>query len=69
MIKTIDTSKVNEYKFALIETEKGTMKLKLFGDEAPQTVCNFATLANEGFYKDLNFHRVIPNFVIQGGCP
>lgn len=62
MIKTIDTSKVNEYKFALIETEKGTMKLKLFGDEAPQTVCNFATLANEGFYKDLNFHRVIPNF-------
>ncbi|EPZ3061599.1 peptidylprolyl isomerase, partial [Campylobacter coli] len=69
MLKTIDISKVNEYKFALVETEKGTMKLELFGDEAPQTVCNFATLANEGFYKDLNFHRVIPNFVIQGGCP
>ncbi|HEB9304520.1 TPA: peptidylprolyl isomerase [Campylobacter coli] len=69
MLKTIDTSKVNEYKFALVETEKGTMKLELFGDEAPQTVCNFANLANEGFYKDLNFHRVIPNFVIQGGCP
>lgn len=66
MLKTIDISKVNEYKFALVETEKGTMKLELFGDEAPQTVCNFANLANEGFYKDLNFHRVIPNFVIQG---
>lgn len=69
MLKTIDTSKVDEYKIALIETEKGTMKLKLFGDEAPQTVCNFANLANENFYKDLTFHRVIPNFVIQGGCP
>lgn len=69
MLKTIDTSKVDEYKIALIETEKGTMKLKLFGDEAPQTVCNFANLANENFYKDLIFHRVIPNFVIQGGCP
>lgn len=69
MLKTIDTSKIDEYKIALIETEKGTMKLKLFGDEAPQTVCNFANLANENFYKDLTFHRVIPNFVIQGGCP
>lgn len=69
MLKTIDTSKVKEFQYALIKTEKGIMKVKLFGDEAPQTVCNFATLANEGFYKDLNFHRVIPNFVIQGGCP
>ena len=69
MIKTIDTSKLNEYKFALIKTEKGDIKLELFGDEAPQAVCNFAILAKEGFYKDLNFHRVIPNFVIQGGCP
>ncbi|MBK1972666.1 peptidylprolyl isomerase [Campylobacter sp. TTU-622] len=69
MLKTIDTSKVEEYKFALIETEKGVMKLKLFGDETPQTVCNFANLANENFYKDLTFHRVISDFVIQGGCP
>lgn len=69
MIKTIDTSKANEYKFALIKTEKGTMKVELFADEAPQNVCNFANLAKEGFYKDLNFHRVIPNFVVQGGCP
>ncbi len=69
MIKEIDTSKVGEYKIAIIHTEKGDMKLELFGDEAPITVCNFANLANEGFYKDLSFHRVIPNFVIQGGCP
>lgn len=69
MLKTIDTSKVNEYNFAVIKTEKGNMKLKLFGDEAPQTVCNFANLAHQGFYKNLTFHRVIDNFVIQGGCP
>ncbi|TEY02378.1 peptidylprolyl isomerase [Campylobacter sp. US33a] len=69
MLKEIDTRDVKKYKFAIIETEKGSMKLKLFGDEAPQTVCNFANLASSGFYKDLKFHRVIPNFVIQGGCP
>ncbi|KAA6224890.1 peptidylprolyl isomerase [Campylobacter sp. LR291e] len=69
MLKEIDVSKVQEYKFAIIKTEKGDIKLKLFGEEAPQTVCNFANLANDGFYKNLTFHRVIPNFVIQGGCP
>lgn len=69
MLKTIDTSKKNEYKFAKIITEKGTMVLELFADEAPQTVCNFANLAKEGFYDNLVFHRVIPNFVIQAGCP
>lgn len=69
MLKEIDTSKASDYKSALIKTEKGTMKLKLFYDETPQTVCNFANLANEGFYKNLTFHRVINDFVIQGGCP
>ncbi len=69
MLKTIDTSKADSYKFTIIKTEKGDMKLKLFADEAPQTVCNFANLAKDGFYKNLNFHRVIPNFVVQGGCP
>ncbi len=69
MLKTIDTSKADSYKFTIIKTEKGDMKLKLFADEAPQTVCNFANLAKDGFYKNLSFHRVIPNFVIQGGCP
>ncbi|NLY03348.1 MAG: peptidylprolyl isomerase, partial [Campylobacter sp.] len=56
-------------KTAIIETEKGSMELELYANEAPQAVLNFADLANNGFYDGLNFHRVIPNFVIQGGCP
>ncbi|MCR6577251.1 peptidyl-prolyl cis-trans isomerase [Campylobacter insulaenigrae] len=69
MLKKIDTQNANNYNYAIISTDKGDMTLKLFPDEAPQTVCNFANLANEGFYNGLSFHRVIPNFVIQGGCP
>lgn len=69
MLKTIDTTKVAEYNFARIHTEKGVMSLRLFNDAAPQTVCNFAELARSGFYKNLTFHRVLKNFVIQGGCP
>ena len=52
-----------------IETSKGNIILELFEDEAPNTVANFISLAESGFYNDLNFHRVIPNFMIQGGCP
>ena len=65
----LDAAALNEAKFCVIHTQKGDMKIELFGDDAPQTVLNFATLARDGFYKGLNFHRVIPNFVIQGGCP
>lgn len=65
----LDVTALNEAKFCVIHTQKGDMKIELFGDDAPQTVLNFATLARDGFYKGLNFHRVIPNFVIQGGCP
>ena len=54
---------------AIMETEKGTIHLELFDQDAPKTVENFVTLANKGFYDDLTFHRVIPNFMIQGGCP
>lgn len=54
---------------AIINTEKGRMVLDLFPNEAPGTVENFAKLARSGFYNGLTFHRVIPNFVIQGGCP
>lgn len=68
-IYEINQSELAKFKFAVIKTEKGDMNLELFGDEAPQAVTNFASLANDGFYKGLNFHRVIPNFVIQGGCP
>ncbi len=56
-------------KFAIIETEKGTMKAELYSEETPGTVENFVKLAESGFYDALTFHRVIPNFVIQGGCP
>lgn len=54
---------------AVINTDKGRMVLDLFPEEAPGTVANFTKLAKSGFYNGLTFHRVIPNFVIQGGCP
>lgn len=54
---------------AIMETEKGTIYLDLFDYDAPNTVKNFVDLANKGFYDGLTFHRVIPNFMIQGGCP
>jgi len=56
-------------KKATIETSKGTMVLELFDGDAPGTVANFEKLASSGFYDGLKFHRVIPDFVIQGGCP
>jgi peptidyl-prolyl cis-trans isomerase B (cyclophilin B) len=56
-------------KKAIIETDKGSIELVLFDREAPNTVKNFEKLANSGFYNGLKFHRVIPDFVIQGGCP
>ena len=52
-----------------METERGTLALELYDEEAPGTVANFEKLANSGFYDGLAFHRVIPNFVVQGGCP
>lgn len=54
---------------ATIKTNKGDISLKLFDDQAPITVANFANLANRGFYNGLKFHRVIKDFMIQGGCP
>ena len=52
-----------------INTNKGTMVVEFYEKDAPNTVNNFVKLAKDGFYKDLNFHRVIPGFVAQGGCP
>jgi peptidyl-prolyl cis-trans isomerase B (cyclophilin B) len=52
-----------------INTDKGTMVVEFYEKDAPNTVDNFVKLAKDGFYKDLNFHRVIPGFVAQGGCP
>lgn len=54
---------------ATIETTKGTIELELFDADAPGTVQNFTKLIGEGFYDGLAFHRVVPDFVIQGGCP
>ena len=54
---------------AIMDTNKGTIRLKLFADQTPVTVGNFVNLARRGFYNNLKFHRVIPDFMIQGGCP
>ncbi|AWI34272.1 peptidylprolyl isomerase [Helicobacter apodemus] len=69
--KTFDTSKevLDKLQFAMIKTQKGNMSIRLFPNEAPNTVANFASLAQSGFYDNLNFHRVIAGFVAQGGCP
>ena len=56
-------------KQAEIHTEKGLMKVTFFEQDAPGTVANFIKLSRQGFYNGLTFHRVIPDFVIQGGCP
>ncbi|MDQ6696433.1 MAG: peptidylprolyl isomerase [Actinomycetota bacterium] len=54
---------------ANMNTTLGTIALELFDDDAPKTVANFRKLASDGYYNDLIFHRVIPDFMIQGGCP
>ena len=54
---------------AVFTTSKGTIRTRLFADEAPVTVANFVNLAQRGFYDGLKFHRVIADFMIQGGCP
>ena len=56
-------------KEAIIKTNKGEMKVEFFENDAPKTVENFTKLAKDGYYDKLTWHRVIPNFVIQGGCP
>jgi peptidyl-prolyl cis-trans isomerase B (cyclophilin B) len=56
-------------KVATIATNRGAIRLKLHADKAPGTVANFEKLAGEGFYNGLKFHRVLPDFMIQTGCP
>ena len=58
-----------QYMKAEIKTNKGTMKVMFYEEDAPNTVANFVKLSKSGFYNGLTFHRVIPDFVIQGGCP
>ncbi len=54
---------------ARIVTEKGTLDVELYSDSAPKTVANFLKLARQGFYDGLTFHRVVPHFIVQTGCP
>ena len=70
-LKKYDLSQeeLDKLQWAKFSTSKGDIWVKLFPEETPNTVANFAHLANTGFYNDLNFHRVIPGFMAQGGCP
>lgn len=56
-------------KIATIETDRGQIQIELFVDKAPKTCANFEKLIRQGFYNGLKFHRVIADFMIQGGCP
>ena len=60
---------LSKFNYAKFTTDHGELWVKLFNKETPTTVANFATLANDGFYDGLSFHRVIPGFMAQGGCP
>ena len=65
----LSTEELDKLQYARIQTSKGDIVVKLYPNEAPNTVANFAHLANDGFYDNLKFHRVIPGFMAQGGCP
>ena len=65
----IDETELAKCAYAVLSTENGDIKIKLYPKSAPQAVANFAGLAKSGFYDGLTFHRVIPGFVAQGGCP
>jgi len=65
----IPQEELNKFAYAKITTTHGAIWIKLTPQNTPNTVANFATLVNEGFYDNLKFHRVIPGFMAQGGCP
>lgn len=68
-MRYINNENFNRMKTAEIVTAKGTMIAEFYEKDAPGTVKNFCDLAKKGFYDGLTFHRVIPGFVVQGGCP
>lgn len=65
----LSSDELSKLQYAIIDTSKGVITLKLFPDDAPIAVSNFSELASSGFYDNLAFHRVIPGFMAQGGCP
>lgn len=65
----LSEAELAKLQYAKVSTNRGEIWIKLYPEEAPNTVANFAHLANSGFYDNLNFHRVIPGFMAQGGCP
>lgn len=69
MVAMINSASFTENKKAIIKTSKGDIKLDLHAIKTPKTVANFIGLAKAGYYDGLTFHRVIPDFMIQGGCP
>ena len=68
-LKKYDLKDIEKKQYAKITTNKGTIWIKLFPEATPNTVANFVHLAESGFYDGLKFHRVIPGFMAQGGCP
>lgn len=68
-VHDLPAEKIKSLTHCTISTDKGDMKLEMFPEAAPNTVANFYVLAQDKFYDGLNFHRVIPGFVAQGGCP
>lgn len=69
MAMYIPEYKPNGNEIAVVKTSKGDIRVQLMGEDAPIHVGNFVELAKKGFYDNLKFHRYVPNFVIQGGCP
>lgn len=69
MVQTIHNITFDKDIEAVVKTSKGDIRLDLYATKTPITVANFVTLAKKGYYDDLSFHRVIPDFMIQGGCP
>ncbi len=69
MLKEYNLDEIKDVNGAIFHTDKGDIKVELYKDEVPNTVANFVHLAKSGFYDGLNFHRVIPGFMAQGGCP
>ncbi len=68
-VHDIDAGTLAGLTRCVMETDRGAIAIEMYPDAAPNTVANFYVLAEDGYYDGLNFHRVIPDFVVQGGCP